>query len=443
MTLQLPEPVSQILLQLTNAGFEAYAVGGCVRDALLGRTPEDWDITTSARPEQVKSLFRRTIDTGIQHGTVTVMMGKEGFEVTTYRVDGEYLDGRHPREVSFTPLLSEDLKRRDFTINAMAYHPDQGLVDLFGGARDLEAGLIRAVGVPEERFQEDALRILRAIRFSAQLDFSIEPETLRAIAAFAGRLQLISRERIQTELNKLLKSPHPEKFRLLYETGITQILFPRFDEMMVLAQNNPYHCCTVGEHTLRMLTHTPPEPVLRWCALLHDTGKTTTHSTDGRGIDHFYGHGKASAEFARQFLRDLRFDNATVEAVTTLVHYHDYSFDMTKANLRRAICRVGEDLFPALLQIVRADTLAKSLYAQERLLPRIQQLEEMYQEIQTDKDCVALRQLAVNGRDLIAAGMQPGPHLGQVLNQLLQLVLEHPEWNTREILLEKWKSLNV
>lgn len=441
MTLQLPEPVSHILFQLAHAGFEAYAVGGCVRDALLGRAPEDWDITTSARPEQVKAVFRRTIDTGIQHGTVTVMIGKEGFEVTTFRVDGEYLDGRHPKQVAFTPNLEEDLKRRDFTINAMAYHPDTGLVDLFHGAQDLEAGIIRAVGVPEERFQEDALRILRAIRFSAQLGFSIEPATLQAIAAFAGRLQLISRERIRTELDKLLKSEHPDQFRLLYETGITRTLFPRFDEMMIMPQHNPYHCWSVGEHTLQMLTHTPPEPLLRWSALLHDTGKTVTRSTDDQGIDHFYGHGKASASFAREFLRDLRFDNATVDAVTTLVRYHDYSFHMTKANLRRAICRVGEDLFPALLKLVRADTLAKSALAQERQLPKLRQLEDMYREIREAHECTSLRSLAITGRDLIAAGMEPGPRMGQVLQQLLQMVLEHPEWNTREILLKRFQEL--
>lgn len=441
MTLQLPEPVSRILLQLTNTGFEAFAVGGCVRDALLGRQPGDWDITTSARPEQVKALFRRTIDTGIQHGTVTVMQGKEGFEVTTYRVDGEYLDGRHPKQVSFTPSLSEDLKRRDFTINAMAYHPDAGLIDLFGGARDLKAGVIRAVGVPEERFQEDALRILRAIRFSAQLGFSIEPETLRAVTAFAGRLQLISKERIRAELDKLLKSKHPDQFRLLCETGITAILFPRFDQMMAMPQHNPYHCCTVGEHTLRMLACTPAEPLLRWAALLHDTGKTVTRSTDEKGIDHFYGHGKASAEFARAFLRDLRFDNATVDAVTTLVRYHDYSFDMTKANLRRAICRVGEELFPSLLQLVQADTLAKSALAQERQLPKLRQLEKMYREIREARECTSPRSLAITGRDLIAAGMEPGPRMGQALQQLLEMVLEHPEWNTRETLLERFQEL--
>ncbi|WP_434310122.1 HD domain-containing protein [Hominifimenecus sp. rT4P-3] len=436
MVLSLPEHVSEILRILTKAGHEAYAVGGCVRDTLLGRVPEDWDITTSARPDQVKKLFRRTIDTGIQHGTVTVMFGKDGFEVTTYRIDGEYEDGRHPKEVVFTPNLEEDLKRRDFTINAMAYHPDQGLVDLFGGNADLAEGIIRAVGTPEERFQEDALRILRAIRFAAQLGFTIEKKTLGAISAFAERLKLVSKERIQVELHKLLKSDHPEQFRLLYETGITSILFPRFDEMMALPQHNPYHCYTVGEHTLKMLTYVEPDPLLRWCALLHDTGKTATHSTDSAGIDHFYGHGMASAIFSKDFLRELRFDNDTIDAVFLLTKYHDYSFDLTKHNLRRAIYKVGNDLFPLLLKLVRADTMAKSDYAKERLLPKIDRLEELYAEIIRDNDCTDLKRLAVHGRDLIAAGMKPGPQMGEVLNRLLMLVLEHPEYNTKETLMK-------
>lgn len=435
MVLRIPDQVSYILHTLNEAGFEAYAVGGCVRDAILGRTPEDWDITTSAKPAQVKALFRRTVDTGIQHGTVTVLIRDNSYEVTTYRVDGVYEDGRHPRQVSFTSQLSEDLLRRDFTINAMAYHPEEGLIDLYHGKEDLQNHIIRAVGVPEERFQEDALRIMRAIRFAAQLDFEIEEATLRAIRTFAERLTLVSRERIQVEMSKLLKSDHPEKFRLFYETGITAILFPAFDEMMALKQNNPYHCYTVGEHTLAMLAAIAPDPVLRWTALLHDTGKIQTHSTDENGIDHFYGHGKVSAEIARQFLRGLKFDNATLDAVTVLTRYHDYHFDMTKPNLRRAIHKVGENYFPYLLQIIRADTLAKSPYAQERLLPKIEQVEQMYQEICRDNDCVTLKKLAVSGRDLIAAGIAPGPQMGDILEAMLEEVMEDPAKNTKEALL--------
>ncbi|MDD6212912.1 MAG: CCA tRNA nucleotidyltransferase [Clostridiales bacterium] len=440
MHIEIPPHVNTILRVLNEAGFEAYAVGGCVRDALLGRQPEDWDITTSATPYQVKSLFHRTIDTGIQHGTVTVLMHKSTYEVTTYRIDGMYEDGRHPKDVSFTTSLAEDLKRRDFTINAMAYHPDEGIIDLYHGLDDLKNKEIRAVGVAEERFQEDALRILRAIRFSAQLNFTIEENTLAAIRSFAERLTMISRERIQVELQKLLKSNHPEKFLLLYDTGITAILFPEFDQMMEMPQNNPYHCYTVGIHTLETLRAVPADPILRWTALLHDVGKLETKTTDENGVDHFYGHAAVSAQFAHHFLRELRFDNHTIDMVTLLVRYHDIYLDLTKKCIRRAMSRAGAENFPLLLHIARADAQAKSTYGQEILLPKYDEVEKLYWEIMEDQDCTSLKTLAVTGRDLIAAGLEPGKKIGEILNHLLELVLEHPEWNTKEELMNRWKD---
>ena len=443
MYLEIPKAVSIILHTLNEAGHEAYAVGGCVRDAMLGRTPEDWDITTSAQPQQVKELFRRTVDTGIQHGTVTVLIQDGGYEVTTYRIDGSYEDGRHPTQVSFTSLLSEDLRRRDFTINAMAYHPEEGLIDLYGGQQDLENRIIRAVGVPEERFQEDALRIMRAIRFAAQLNFDIEPDTFQAIRKFAERLELISRERIQVEMTKLLKSAHPEKFRLFYETGITAILFPEFDEMMTMPQNNPYHCYSVGEHTLHTMMAVEADPILRWTALLHDVGKVRTRSTDENGIDHFYGHGKESSEMARTFLRSLKFDNETIDAVKILTRYHDYHFDMTAAGLRKAIHKVGEDYFPLLLKIIYADTMAKSDYAKERLLPSYENVCALYEESLAAQDCVSLKTLAVKGKDLIDAGVKPGPQMGKILNQMLEKVLDDPDLNTKEALLALLPELHT
>ena len=247
MKLNIPSGAEIILNTLEQHGYEAYVVGGCVRDSILGRCPDDWDITTSASPEQVKALFRRTVDTGLQHGTVTVLIEKEGFEVTTYRVDGDYEDGRHPKEVRFTSNLKEDLKRRDFTINAMAYHPERGLVDLFGGVNDMEKKVIRCVGDPMERFQEDALRILRAVRFSAQLGFTIEASTKEAIGALAPNLKLVSAERIQVELVKLLVSPNPDYLRAAYETGVTAEFLPEFDVCMKTDQNTPHHCYTVGD----------------------------------------------------------------------------------------------------------------------------------------------------------------------------------------------------
>ena len=241
MHISLPEKVENIISTIEANGFEAYAVGGCVRDSILGRIPDDWDITTSASPQQVKALFRHTIDTGIQHGTVTVMLRREGFEVTTYRIDGEYEDSRHPKEVTFTSNLREDLKRRDFTINAMAYNNRTGLVDAFGGLEDMERKLIRCVGESQERFEEDALRMMRAVRFSAQLGYAIEEGTEQAIQKMAGNLGHISAERIQTELVKLLVSPHPDYLRICYETGITKVILPEFDRCMETAQNHPHH----------------------------------------------------------------------------------------------------------------------------------------------------------------------------------------------------------
>lgn len=250
LEIHLPEDVNKIIHTIEDAGYEAFAVGGCVRDSLLFRTPDDWDITTSAKPEEVKRLFKKTIDTGIQHGTVTVMLHHAGYEVTTYRIDGEYADARHPKEVTFTANLSEDLRRRDFTINAMAYNDRSGIVDDFHGMEDLKSGVLRAVGDPTERFEEDALRMMRAVRFSAQLDYEIEEKTREAIKALAKNLEQISAERIQVELVKLVKSSHPEKLRDLYETGITAVIMPEFDCMMETEQNNPHHKYSVGEHTI-------------------------------------------------------------------------------------------------------------------------------------------------------------------------------------------------
>ena len=290
MIIQLPGKVKFIIDTLTDAGWEAYAVGGCVRDSVLGRVPGDWDITTSASPEQIKGLFPKTVDTGIQHGTVTVLEGGEGFEVTTYRIDGEYQDMRHPSEVVFTSDLMEDLKRRDFTINAMAYNEKEGLIDAFDGIKDLQEKKIRCVGNPEDRFGEDALRMMRAVRFAAQLGFTIEDRTRQSMVSLAGNLGAVSPERIQTELVKLLISDHPEEMRTLYETGMTAVFLPEFDAMMDTPQNNRHHCYNVGEHTIAALQNIRPDKVLRLTMLFHDVAKPVCKSQDENGIYHFYGH---------------------------------------------------------------------------------------------------------------------------------------------------------
>ena len=435
MKLTIPVNAEKILRVLENQGFEAFIVGGCVRDSILGRRPDDWDITTSARPEQVKALFRRTVDTGLKHGTVTVLMDKESYEVTTYRIDGEYEDGRHPKEVAFTASLEEDLKRRDFTINAMAYHPDRGLVDLFRGMDDIRAEIIRCVGNPLERFGEDALRILRAVRFSAQLGFSIEEETKKGIEELVPNLKLVSAERIQTELVKLLVSPHPDYFLTAYETGITRQFLPEFDACMETGQNTPHHCLSVGLHTLQSLLNIRPDKVLRLTMLLHDIGKPAVKKTDENGRDHFKMHGPAGEKMASAILRRLKFDNDTISKVCRLIRWHDDRPAPDMCSVRRAVNRIGEDIFPLYLEVQRADMLAQSTYKREEKAARLEGVNECYRKILEGGQCVSLKSMAVKGRDLIAAGYAPGPELGEILDRLLEHVLEHPEDNEKDRLL--------
>lgn len=435
MRIQLPDKVDRIIRTLMAAGYEAYAVGGCVRDSVMGRSPNDWDITTSAKPEEVKRLFSRTIDTGIKHGTVTIMLDKEGFEVTTYRIDGVYEDGRHPREVTFTASLEEDLKRRDFTINAMAYNEETGLVDIFGGMQDIEQGVIRCVGDAEERFTEDALRMLRAVRFSAQLGYRIEEATKSAIRKLAPNLKQISAERIQAELVKLVTSPHPDYLRTAYETGITRQVLPEFDLCMETAQNNPHHCYSVGEHILHSMQEIVPDKILRLGMLFHDIGKPQTLTVDEEGITHNKGHAEVGEKMAKEILSRLKFDNHTIDKVSRIVRYHDQKIEPTSAGVRRAINRMGEDIFPMLFAVRRADICAQSDHLREEKLGKAQYIEELYSEICRKQDCLSLKDLAVTGKDLIALGVPPGREIGVLLQELLELVLEEPERNVREELL--------
>ena len=413
-------------------------VGGCVRDSLLGREPHDWDITTSATPQQVKQIFPRTVDTGLKHGTVTVLLDREPYEVTTYRIDGEYLDGRHPSGVTFTRSLREDLQRRDFTINAMAYSDSRGLQDCFGGLADLEKGLIRAVGDPEKRFGEDALRIMRAVRFAAQLGYAVEEETLRAMKALAPTLSRISAERIAAELDKLLVSPHPEMIRMAWECGITAVVLPEFDRCMETAQNNPHHCYSVGEHTIHSLMEARRDRVLRLTMLLHDFGKPACKTTDDKGIDHFYGHPEKSAALANQILRRLKYDNDTRRAVVRLVRFHDRKVRLTKPGVRKAVMEIGEDLFPLFLEVKDADLYAQSLYQRQEKVEEMAEIRRLYAQILEAGDCLSLCDLAVSGDDLIAAGMQPGKELGRVLQDMLRDVVDVPAHNDRDYLLQRY-----
>lgn len=441
--IKLPQKVQRIIEALEYGGYEAYAVGGCIRDSLLGRKPEDWDITTSAKPEEVKRIFNRTVDTGIQHGTVTVLLENEGFEVTTYRIDGKYEDGRHPKEVKFTPNLKEDLKRRDFTVNAMAYSEKEGLVDLFDGTGDLMRGLIRCVGDAKERFTEDALRMMRAVRFGAQLGFSIEKNTKEAIRELAPSLSKISGERIQTELVKLLVSDNPQEVRTLYETGLTAVFLPEFDAMMVTGQNNPHHKYSVGEHTIVSLKHVRGDKVLRLAMLFHDVAKPLCITTDEEGIHHFHGHPGVGSEMTRKILKRLKFDNDTIQRVSALVAGHDDNPPATLRNVRRAMVRIGLEEFPDIFEVKRADILAQSSYRQQEKLTYLKEFESCYHEIKRKRQCLSIKELAVNGRDLIDLGIPAGPGLGGILKKLLEIVLEDPEKNTKEYLLDRAKEYSI
>lgn len=434
MNIQVPEKVNTIIETLLAHGYEAYAVGGCVRDSLLGREADDWDITTSASPYEVKALFRRTIDTGIQHGTVTVMLDKEGFEVTTYRIDGEYEDGRHPKEVLFTKNLEEDLKRRDFTINAMAYNEQTGMVDIFGGVKDLEDKIIRCVGVAGDRFDEDALRIMRAFRFSAQLGFSIEENTRIAAAKRAENLKKISAERIRVELTKLLLSPHPDRLLWMQQNGITEIVLPEFDEMLATLLQEEGRAYNLGVYTLAVIAQ---------AGSVHEWSKKELQMLKFAALLHSVSGGAAKA---KEVMRRLKFDNETTDMVARLVAAHDNYIDLSGsreqnlAAMRHMMHRLGPDMMELLWELQRAQLVSVNQETMEQRLVILDEIKSLHREVEASGDCVSLKQLAVNGKDIIGLGATPGRQLGEILEQLLQKVLDAPELNEKEILLSLAKQ---
>ena len=435
MIISLPEDVNCIIEELEKRGHEAYAVGGCVRDVYMGRTPHDWDITTSAEPDEIKEIFRKTIDTGLKHGTVTVRMHGESYEVTTYRIDGEYEDGRHPKEVKFTKSLEEDLKRRDFTVNAMAYNCTKGLVDLFDGKEDLEKKVIRCVGDPKERFTEDALRMMRAIRFSAQLGFSIEEETYDAIRKLSPTLDRISAERIREEMMKLLTSDEPEKFRLFYDTGLTKVFMPEFDVCMQTPQNTKHHDKNVGEHTLFVLGGVKNTPVLRLAALFHDIGKPGKRTTDEAGNDHFYKHPLLSEDLTKDIMNRLKFDNDTKYMVCKLVLYHDERPALNEKSVRRSMAKLGADCFPDMYYLKEADIKGQSAYKREEKLKNLETYRRLCEEVFEKQQALSVKDLKITGKDLLEIGIPQGKELGATLKRLLDAVIEDPEKNERETLL--------
>ena len=443
MKINMPRDVRLIIEKLIEAGYEAYAVGGCVRDSLIGREPHDWDITTSATPYEIKDIFKKTIDTGLKHGTVTVMMNHVGYEVTTFRIDGEYSDHRRPDSVTFTRELREDLLRRDFTINAMAYNDKTGVVDLYGGMDDLRDKVIRCVGNPDERFDEDALRIFRAVRFSAQLGYSIEAATADAIKRHVEELRMVSAERIETEFTKLITSDHPEKIEELYDYGITSVFLPEFDVLMRTEQETPYHIYDVGHHTIEVMKNVSPRKHMRYAALLHDIGKPAAKTTEvldrevhGKyyhNVDHFKGHNVIGADMVPDIMKRLRMDNDTMKAVSRLVYFHDVGINgFSKKGMRRLLSKLGTENFEDLYELRIADMKGQSDFKLEERKQLIREFREYYEEIVKDRDALSIKDLMIDGTGLMNMGVPKGPEVGKILNALLEKVLENPSLNEKE-----------
>lgn len=429
---RLPEGVKAILTRLEDAGYEAWCVGGAVRDLLLGREPGDWDVTTNALPETVMTLFApHALPTGLQHGTVTVG-GGNGVEVTTYRRDGAYLDNRHPDHVEFTGSLEEDLSRRDFTVNAMALDLRGRLMDPFGGRGDLAAGVLRAVGEPEERFQEDALRIMRGLRFASRLGFAIEEETGGAIRRCAPLLRHIAPERLYVELTGLLCGERAAAVLLAYP-DVLGVFLPEILPCVGFDQHSRYHCYDVWEHTVRAVEAVRPQPVLRYAMLFHDLGKPDTFSMGEDGRGHFYGHWRSSVEKAAAVMDRLRFDHQSRRTILTLVERHDCELPLSERSVRRNLSRYGEETLRLLLEVKRADNLAQAPAYRDRQR-QIDQWEMLLNLVLASGECFSLRQLAVKGTDLTALGLS-GPAVGQTLRALLDRVIDEKLPNDRALLL--------
>jgi len=440
MRILLPEKVDYIIKQLNKNGHESFIVGGCVRDSILKKAPIDWDIATNAHPSIIKKIFDKTIDTGIRHGTITVCVGNENYEVTTYRIDGDYINNRKPESVHFTDSLVEDLARRDFTMNAIAYHPVTGIVDPFNGIEDIRNSIIKTVGNPKDRFSEDALRMLRCIRFSAQLGFKIDKSCLNGIKECSSLIKNISSERIRIELTKTLVSDYPQKFLLLHETGLLRYFFKELDNCFSIDQNNPHHIYNVGIHTIKSLENIEKDPALRWTMLLHDLGKTVTKTTDKDGIDHFYGHPEKSMVMAEKVLKRLKFDNQSISKILCLIKYHDSIPEPDTLSVKKFLLKTGSSHFKDLIKIWKADALARNPEYLDRSINKINEIEKIYMQIKSEKIPLSLKELAVNGHDLIAIGFKEGKHVGDILKETLKMVLENPEMNNKEALINYIKE---
>lgn len=436
MDFLLPTYTEEVLRKLNNYGCEAYIVGGAVRDILMGKVPMDWDIATEAEPETVKRIFDKTVDTGIKHGTVMVLLDGNQVEVTTYRSEGEYSDFRRPDKVEFVRSLREDLSRRDFTMNAIAYSPKEGYKDYNNGIDDIKNKIIRCVGKPDERFSQDALRMMRAIRFSCELNFQIEQLTFDAIRKNAYLIKMISNERIRDELNRILVSEKPSKgINIMLETGLLDIILPELADCKDLKQENPHHRYDVYDHIINSLDNIRPELHLRLIMLMHDLGKLKTKTIDKSGICHFYGHQAVSAKIAEKILHRLRYDNKISKKVLCLIKCHDEKFKSDKLSVRKAVNKIGIEHFQDYINVREADIKAQSSNFMKDKLYNINLVQKLFNEIIRDKEPLVLKDLKVNGKDLKGIGIVEGKKIKNTLDYLMERVLEEPELNEAKILL--------
>lgn len=438
MKFDIPSGARHILQTLNGAGYEAYLVGGCVRDLLRGVEPHDWDICTSALPEKTEQCFagRRVIETGLKHGTVTVLVEGEPYEITTYRTEGPYSDSRRPDFVRFVPNLEKDLARRDFTMNAIAMDLHSNLRDPYGGGADIKVGLIRCVGEPDRRFREDGLRVMRALRFAAAFGYDIEERTAQAVHKNRAALDRVAAERINAELRKLLVGQNAGYVLRQYPDVFCQF-WPHLGPLVTLEQNDPWHCWGGWEHTIHAVEAAPADVTLRLAMLLHDIGKPSCKSTDEKGIDHFYGHPAISAQMAEQMLRALKFDNKTRERVVLLVERHDAQLPPRSQVIRRWLNRLGPEAFFQLLEVKQADNVGQAPEKVKSCLVELEEIRAKAEQILAERQCLTLKDLAVDGRDVIAVGVAPGPEVGRVLEGLLEQVLSGEIPNEREALLDR------
>ena len=444
MIITIPTNAKKLINRLTESGYEAFAVGGCVRDALIGSIPHDWDICTNAVPEQMKACFTgfTTFDAGIKHGTLSVVIDGETFEVTTYRIDGTYSDNRHPNCVSFTSDIVRDLARRDFTVNAMAYNDLKGIIDPFGGKADLKNRIIRCVGNPDDRFNEDALRILRALRFSSRLGFQIEEKTAASIHKNAHLLTHISAERIRDELTEILCGERAQDILNTYRDVIA-VFIPEIAETFDFDQRNKHHLFDIYSHITHSVGIVTNQPLTRLVMLFHDIGKARVCTQDADGTRHFKGHQQVSADMAKVILQRLRFPNTVIDDCLKLIVYHDVRFNGSQSQVKRMLNKLGEDNMRLLFAVQYADIMSQSAFQREEKLQMLAVAKKQFESVIAENACFSLKQLAVNGNDLIDMGITDGKQIGKILNCLLGDVIDDKTENDRNTLLLRAKEYYI